>query len=59
MKLLEQGESFQVNVLVYKLETKHGWIYEGCARCGTKVRSDGTGVFCTSCKKIPDLTEPK
>ena len=57
--LFLQGEIFQVSGLLTKLETRHGWIYEGCARCGTKARLDGHAAFCATCKRILDGTEPK
>ena len=59
INMILQGEIFQVSGLLTKLETRHGWIYEGCARCGTKARVDGHAAFCATCKKIIDGTEPK
>ena len=39
---------------IYKLETMHGWVYNGCAKCGTKPRIDDRGMMCSGCKKPPE-----
>ncbi|XP_028787093.1 uncharacterized protein LOC114743047 [Neltuma alba] len=53
------GESFVVKCTVKKLETYHGWTYDGCSKCAAKTRLEGTSVMCPICKKVPDAIEPK
>lgn len=56
---LIQGESFIIHCEVDKLETKHGWMYDGCSKCGTKPRIEGSILVCSGCKKKPDAIEAK
>ena len=44
---------------IYKLQTMHGWVYNGCSKCGTKPRIDDRGMMCSGCKKPPESIEPK
>ncbi|KAK4260997.1 hypothetical protein QN277_004053 [Acacia crassicarpa] len=53
------GDSFVIHCQIYKLETKHGWIYDACSKCGSKVKIDDPSWICPLCKKKPDSIEPK
>ncbi|KAI9112501.1 hypothetical protein K1719_016424 [Acacia pycnantha] len=50
------GDSFVIHCQIHKLETKYDWIYDGCPKCGSKVKSDDPSWICPLCKKQP---EPK
>lgn len=50
---------FTVDVTVLKLETRHGWTYDGCVRCGSKPKMEGNRLYCPGCKKKPTNVEPK
>ncbi|XP_054817693.1 uncharacterized protein LOC129317387 [Prosopis cineraria] len=54
-----QDSSFLIMAEIIKLETRHGWTYEGCGRCATKPRLENGKQMCTSCKKQPDSIESK
>ena len=48
-----------LNCEVIKLQTMHGWMYEGCPKCGSKPRVQDSIVICGGCKKKVDSIEPK
>lgn len=48
-----------MEVTILKLETRHGWTYDGCARCGSKQVIEGNVLFCPGCKRRPYRVEPK
>ncbi|KAI9127664.1 hypothetical protein K1719_000657 [Acacia pycnantha] len=50
------GDSFVIHSQIHKLETKYDWIYDGCPKCGSKVKGDDPSWICSLCKKQP---EPK
>ncbi|KAI9112615.1 hypothetical protein K1719_016538 [Acacia pycnantha] len=50
------GDSFVIHCQIHKLETKYDWIYDGCPKYGSKVKSDDPSWICPLCKKQP---EPK
>lgn len=54
-----QDTFFVVHCEIVKLETRHGWMYEGCAKCGTKVKPNNANLMCVTCKKSPASSEPK
>ncbi|KAK4281939.1 hypothetical protein QN277_013379 [Acacia crassicarpa] len=53
------GNSFVINCQIHKLETRHGWKYDGCSKCGSKADLDNPSSICPLCKKIPEKIEPK
>lgn len=44
---------------IQKFETIHGWFYDGCSKCGAKVKGDVEEFVCPICKKKPSSIEPK
>ncbi|XP_028753464.1 uncharacterized protein LOC114713054 [Neltuma alba] len=52
-------EAFIITCKVIKLETRHGWTYDGCSKCASKPKDDNGSLHCSLCKKKPVLVEPK
>ncbi|XP_054824801.1 uncharacterized protein LOC129322518 [Prosopis cineraria] len=42
-----------------KLDTRHGWNYDGCTKCAIKTIEQNDSTYCPTCKKKPDSVEPK
>ncbi|XP_054789830.1 replication protein A 70 kDa DNA-binding subunit B-like [Prosopis cineraria] len=55
----EAEGSFLIFCTVVKLETRHGWTYDGCAKCATKPKEVNESLYCPNCKKKPQSIEPK
>ncbi|XP_028789424.1 uncharacterized protein LOC114745433 [Neltuma alba] len=53
------GDSFVISCQIQKLETRYGWVYDGCSKCGTKPRIENSTQICGTCKKKVDFMEPK
>lgn len=54
-----KGVVFVINCEIVKLQTMHGWMYEGCSKCGSKPRVQDSFVMCGICKKKLECIEPK
>ncbi|XP_028774119.1 uncharacterized protein LOC114731162 [Neltuma alba] len=53
------GETFVINCVIHKLETTYGWLYDGCGKCGSKLRDENNTITCPGRQKKPDSIEPK
>ncbi|XP_028757320.1 uncharacterized protein LOC114754709 [Neltuma alba] len=53
------GETFVIRCIIQKLETRYGWIYQGCSKCGTKLRLENESWICPSCQKKPEFIDHK
>ncbi|XP_028799392.1 uncharacterized protein LOC114754740 [Neltuma alba] len=56
---LARGETFVIRCIIQKLETRYGWIYQGCSKCGTKLRLENESWICPSCQKKPEFIDHK
>ena len=54
-----KGEAFIITCELVKLQTIHGWMYEGCPKCASKPTIEDSVVMCGGCKKKLDYIEPK
>ncbi|XP_028778051.1 uncharacterized protein LOC114734595 [Neltuma alba] len=52
-------EAFIINCKVIKLETRHGWSYDGCSKCASKPKEENGSLHCSNYKKKPQSVEPK
>ncbi|XP_028805232.1 replication factor A protein 1-like [Neltuma alba] len=55
------GEYFWIRCKVIKVDTRHGWKYIGCSKCGSKPKDDDVKQPCMGnlCKKKPTTYESK
>lgn len=54
-----QGDYFTIMCEIQKFETVHGWEYDGCGKCASKIKGDVADFICPVCKKEPEVVEPK
>ncbi|XP_028782229.1 replication protein A 70 kDa DNA-binding subunit A-like isoform X2 [Neltuma alba] len=51
--------TFIIICVIMKLETRHGWTYDCCSKCGSKPKMEDGSWYCMTCKKKPESIEPK
>ncbi|XP_028758468.1 uncharacterized protein LOC114717495 [Neltuma alba] len=59
LKNQRTDEPFMISCVVMKLETRHGWTYDGCSKCSSKPKLEDANVYGLTCKKILEALEPK
>ncbi|XP_028766670.1 uncharacterized protein LOC114724483 [Neltuma alba] len=52
-------DPFIIKCTVMKLETRHGWMYDGCSKCAAKPKDQNGSLYCATCKKAPESVDPK